>query len=207
MPDYAWAERDDWMTAWEPLVKAVGEDFNPEPVWAADPIDASLVRQFNEPLEFDCPLFYDGEVARQNGYPGAIAPYSGLATWTSAGIWDYGEKPVYLRADRNSAPRYRFEKPGHWPPGPDTNSALATDVEYEYHQPFVIGDRLRIQGRVLVSASPKQTGVGRGAFTTWESRVYNQADVHIATQRLGIYFYVAGDFARVPAEGGMSGGR
>jgi hypothetical protein len=193
--DYSWAEQDGWASAWQPLIDVIGQDFGAGIIHAVDPIEKSLIRQYNEPLEFDCPLFYDEEVAKAYGYPGIIAPYSGLATWTSVGVWDYGDEPVYTTAERDVAPRYRALREGGQPPGPDTNGAFATDVEYEYIRPFVLGDWLYMRGRKLLSVLPKQTGVGRGVFTVWESEVYNQDDAHIATQRLGLYLYAAGKFS------------
>lgn len=59
----------DWKRAWQPMVERVGTDFCPgEQFWGADPIEASAVRRFVEPLEFDCPLHTDQHVAEQYGY-------------------------------------------------------------------------------------------------------------------------------------------
>lgn len=197
MPDYTWAFGDDWRSAWDPFVELVGQDLSPGTVEAAEPIESSIVRRFIEPLEFDCPLFYDAETAKAHGYSGAIAPYSGLTTWTSPGIWNPGDEPVYTEANRNTAPRER-QNLDHWAHAPDWDSALASDIEYEYHQPFLLGDRLSVRGQRLLSVVPKQTKVGRGAFTMWESLIFNQNDIHLATQRFGMYAYVAGTF---PATG------
>lgn len=151
MPDYSWAERDDWEAAWQPVIDVIGEDFSGGVVQeAVDDIEKGLVRRYLEPIEFDCPLHYDEEVAKAHGYPGIIAPYSGLATWTSTGVWNPGDEPVYTSAERNAQPRYRGMGRGKPLPGPDTNSGFATDVEYEYFAPFVVGDRLRQSGRKLL---------------------------------------------------------
>jgi acyl dehydratase len=191
MPDYSWAERDDWESAWQSLVDVIGTEFGDGVLTqSTEDIEKGLIRRYLEPLEFDCPLHYDEKVAREHGHPGIIAPYSGLATWlTTFGVWSPGDEPVYLSGGRNDVPRYRgapFERPG-----PDTNSVFATDVEYEYHRPFVVGDRLSVGGRKLLSVLPKQTSVGRGVFMTTESNVINQNGDLIATQRMTAYIYVA----------------
>ncbi len=57
------------------------------------------------------------------------------------------------------------------PPSP---SFFATDIEIDYLQPVVVGDRVRMKGRKLLSCTPKETSVGRGAFIVWESEILNQ---------------------------------
>jgi N-terminal half of MaoC dehydratase len=190
MPDYSWAERADWPAAWQDLIVAIGQEFGETTaVRAADEVERGLVRRYLEPLEFDCPLHYDDETAKAHGYPGVIAPYSGLATWTSPGQWLPGDEPVYVSAERNAQPRPRgvaFRRPG-----PDCNGGFVTDVEYEYFHPFLVGERYGIRGRKLLDVQPKQTSVGRGAFLTWESDVTNRTDELIARQRSTSYYYVA----------------
>ena len=190
MPDYSWAERDDWEQAWEPLKAQIGQDFAEGGAYdALDPIERGAVRRYLEPIEFDCPLHYDADVARANGHPGVIAPYSGLATWISTGLWNPGEETIYASEDRNAHARMRRNP---YPlPGPDINGRFATDLEYEYVRAFVVGDQLSSQGRTLLAVMPKETSVGRGAFLTWGSEVRNQEDVLIARVRFGVYNYVA----------------
>lgn len=192
MPDYSWAEREDWEKAWQPVIDAIGEDFSGGAVQeAVDDIEKSAVHRYLEPLEFDCPLHYDEAVAKQYGYPGIIAPYSGLATWTSTGVWNPGDPPVYTSAERNAQPTRPAGPEGRSLPGPDTNAGFATDVEYEYFKPFVVGDHLTMRGRKLLSCLPKETSVGRGAFVVYESEVHNQRQELVAVARLGLYFYAA----------------
>jgi hypothetical protein len=191
--DTSWAERDDWESAWQPVIDAIGEDFGGGAVQlAVDTIERSAVHRYLEPLEFDCPLHYDEEVAKAHGYPGVIAPYSGLATWISAGVWSPGDDPVYTSAERNAQPARRPAAVGEGRPlpAPPTTAGFATDVEYEYVMPFVVGDHMTQRGRKLLSCLPKETSVGRGAFTIFESEVRNQNDEVVALARLGVYSYV-----------------
>lgn len=192
MADFSWAEQDDWEKAWQPVIDAIGQDFGGGAVQkAAEVIENVSVSRYLEPLEFDCPLHYDEEVAKQYGYAGIVAPYSGLATWTSTGVWNPGDPPVYTSAERNAQPRRAAGPAGPALPGPATNAAFATDVEYEYFQPFIVGDHLTMSGRKLLSCLPKETSVGRGAFCVYESEVRNQRDELVAVARLGLYTYAA----------------
>lgn len=193
VPDTSWAERDDWESAWQPVIDAIGEDFGDGVVReAVDTIERSVVHRYLEPLEFDCPLHYDEEVAKAHGYPGIIAPYSGLATWTSIGVWSPGDESVYTNAERNAQPARRMAAGGEGRPlpAPPTTAGFATDVEYEYFMPFVVGDHLKQVGRKLLSCLPKETSVGRGAFTIMESEVRNQNDEVVVLARIGSYSYV-----------------
>lgn len=193
MPDYTWADRDDWQDAWQPLIDAIGVDLDGgAEVIGADEIELSAIRRYLEPLEFDCPLHYDEAVATTHGYRGVIAPYSGLTTWATQAIgWLPGDPPVYVTDGRDDCPPVRSARSER--PGPDTNSGFATDVECDFHRPFVVGDRIRLRGRRLLKVVPKQTRVGRGAFFTYEVEVLNQRDELVATQRFTAYHYVARD--------------
>ena len=190
-PDYSWADHDDWQDAWQPAIEAIGEHF-PER-WEqaeSDRIEVGAIGRYLEPLEFDCPLHWDAHVARAHGYPDVIAPYSGLSTWVSIGVWRPGDDPVHLGNGRDEQPRWRSEGRRPRQPGPDVDGIFATDIDIEYHRPFVVGERLSLVGRKLISVVPKQTSVGRGAFLTFESEVRNEQDELIATQRLCMYRYV-----------------
>ncbi|KWX69261.1 MaoC family dehydratase [Mycobacterium sp. NAZ190054] len=188
--DLSWADRDDWQEAWQPLADQIGTDFaDGAVIKAADAVEPGAVRRYLEPLEFDCPLHHDAEVARAHGYAGIVAPYSGLATWTSAALWSPGEAPVYTSAERDAQPQ-KTSVPFHHV-GPATNGGFATDVEYEFAAPVLVGDHLEIRGCRLLSVTPKETKVGRGAFTTWEFLVLNQRRELVCTQRRTLYRYVA----------------
>jgi len=82
---------------------------------------------------------------------------------------------------------------------PHTTAAFATDIEIEYHEPPVVGDRLTVKGRELISCLPRETRVGRGAFMVWERRVVNQRGDLVALLRNGGYRYIAFDAPRSAA--------
>lgn len=183
----------DWQDEWQPMLDAIGTDFGAEnSVTAVDEIERGAVRKFCEPVEMDCPIFYDEEVARAHGYDGIPAPYSGISqTWIAGAFWSPGQPSIYRSPARNETPDLMSQRQqgGMQPPVPKTSAAFATDIEIEYHQPAYVGDRLTSSGNKLLSCVPKETSVGRGAFTIYESYVHNQRGELIATIRRGLYQY------------------
>ena len=188
---------DDWQAAWQGTVDAVGGDFSGDvQSTAVDQIELGAVRKFLEPLELDCPLHYDPDAAKQHGYRNVLAPVAGISsTWLDAGLWRPGMGSRYPQAHPHvDIPRTRAGAMPE-PPVPDTTAAFATDIEIEYFEPAVVGDRLTIRGRTLISCVPRETRVGRGAFMVWESEVVNQDGARVALLRNGGYSYVPLDAA------------
>lgn len=183
---------NDWQAAWQPMIDSIGKDFgaNARSV-AVDAIERGAVRKFCEPLEMDCPLFYDEETARAHGYDGIPAPISGISqTWVATPLWSPGKDTIYPNIERDYLPPMERGGGAEPMPAPPTTAGFATDVEIEYHRPAYVGDRLWTTGARLISVMPKETSVGRGAFTITESYVYNQRNELIATMRRGAYQYV-----------------
>jgi len=180
---------EDWKKAWQPMIDAVGTDFSDGmEQWGADEVERGAIRRFLEPLEFDCPLHYDKSVANEYGYPDIIAPYSSLLTWVIPPYWKPGMQ-LFTSAERNAqpteSPLLGFETDLALP----TKFYFATDIEIDYIKPIVVGDRLCRVGYILLSCVPKETKVGRGAFTVWESEIRNQHREVVAKIRMGLYFY------------------
>ena len=72
----------DWKLEWQEVIDAAGRDFSDGKVhYGADAVEAGAIRRFLEPLEFDCALHYDADVARQHGYPDITAPYTATMSW------------------------------------------------------------------------------------------------------------------------------
>lgn len=180
----------DWKQAWQPLIDAVGRDFGEgEKRWGADCVERGGIRRFLEPLEFDCPLHYDDSVARANGYEGIVAPISSYLSLTIPEIWQYGTT-VFTSAERHAQPVGNNPIKGIGTDlAPPTTGYFATDLDIEYLKPVMLGDRLRRAGRKLLSCEPKETKVGRGAFTTWETEIRNQKEEVVALLRLTVFSY------------------
>ena len=179
----------DWKDAWQPMIDAVGTDFAPEePPILPDVIDATAIRRLLEPLEFDCPLHYDADVARAHGYADIVAPATQLASLSMPVSWAPGET-LFDSADRNAQPLRSPVARAKAPIEPPTTGFFAADYEAEYFRTAVVGDRLRRRGNILVACTPKETSVGRGAFLTYEHTIYNQRDEAVARVRITLFRY------------------
>lgn len=181
---------EDWQTAWQPVIEAVGTDFGGgEVVEGADAVDASALRRFLEPLELDCPLHHDERVAREHGYPGVIAPISSYFTFVAPPIWRPGDPPVFTSDERDAQPEGIAARRFLTGLEPPHTGYFAADMEVEPLLPVVLGDRLTRSGMKLVSCRPKETSVGRGAFMTWEWEMRNQRSEPVARFRNTMYVY------------------
>jgi len=192
---------DEWMQNWQPTIDVVGQDFSGGiESTAIDVIETGAVRKFLEAVELDCPLHYDADVARQHGYRNILAPVSGISqTWLDTALWRPGLGSRYPSNHPHvDVPRERADDMPS-PPTPPTTVGFATDVEIEYFEPPVVGDRLTVRGRKLISCTPRETRVGRGAFMVWEREVVNQDGVRVALIRNGGYSYVPFESAAEPS--------
>ncbi|HYD69147.1 FAS1-like dehydratase domain-containing protein [Azospirillum sp.] len=179
----------DWAAAWQPMIDAVGQDFAPglSPP-DADPIERGTVRRYLEPLEFDCPLHYDPEVARAYGHDDVVLPCTALMTFALAPAWRPGET-IFTSAERDAQPARSAVTGVRSPLEPPTTGFFATEYEVEYLRPAVAGDRLARRGAKLVACTPKETKVGRGAFLTWETDIVNQRGEVVAHMRSSFFRY------------------
>jgi hypothetical protein len=178
----------DWKARWQPLVDAVGREALDDPRPGADPVEASTIRRWLEPLELTCPLHTDAAVARAHGYADIVAPAAAVMMYALPAMWNGGEPPIFTTAERNSQPERRPTAP-RMGVEPDVAGHFATDFELELLEPVVVGDRLRWTARRLVGCELKETRVGRGAFCKWVSEILNQHGVTVARIRLGTYIY------------------
>lgn len=186
---------NDWKGEWQPMIEAIGQDFSDGGEMAgADEVEKGAIRRFLEPLEFDCALHNDENTAKEYGYEDVIAPYSSLYTWTLPPYWSPGSEKAFTSAERNAQPTYNPLSDIKTDLMPETTGYFATDIEMDYLQPIVVGDRLTRVGKVLLSCVPKETKVGRGAFMVWESKVFNQRHEEVAVIRMGTYSYQPHEF-------------
>lgn len=180
---------DDWTAAWQPMRDAVGRDFGGPPQVGADAVEVGLIRRFCEPLELGSPLHHDDEAARAAGYGGIVAPVSSVLMFSIPAMWEPGDEPLYTTAGRDDQPDRSPVKPPVVDVAPPTTGYFATDIEFEFLADVHVGDRLTKVGEVLLSCEPKETKVGRGAFTTWQWEVRNQRDEVVALVRPSLYLY------------------
>lgn len=184
------AEGGDWRRAWDGMVAAVGRDFADGAVTCgADPVAVSDIRRFLEPLELDCPLHYSQRAAQAAGFAGVTLPYTAVMTWSIPPMWSPGDPPLFDDDSRDAQPaRSPINNAGPGP-APPTSGFFATDLEMDFLRPVIAGECVARRGRKLLSCTPKQTSVGRGAFLTWESEFISDRGDVIARMRTGIYAY------------------
>jgi len=78
---------EKWEEAWQPVIDRTGTDIGGSMHFGADAIDASAVRRYLEPLELDCALHRDADIARQHGHPDVTVPYNAGETFTIPPMW------------------------------------------------------------------------------------------------------------------------
>jgi hypothetical protein len=181
----------DWTAQWQPAIDAVGTDFGDGSTrWGADPVEAGAIRRYVEVLEFDCALHLDAAAARGYGFGNIIAPYTSALTWSIPPMWQPGDAPLFVDDDRDAQPARTPIDNSDFTLGPRTTGFFATDMEFEFVRPLVVGERIGKRGRRLLSCVPKQTAVGRGAFLVWESELVDTRGDVVVRMRTGTYAYV-----------------
>lgn len=180
----------DWTAEWQPVIDAIGRDFaDGEVTWGGDPVEPGAIRRYLEPLEFDCALHTDPDAARAAGFEEVTMPYTGVIAWTIPTAWRPGEV-LFDSDDRDAQPVHTAINNADMPLGPRTTGFFGTDIEVDFHREVVAGERIGRRGRRLLSCKPKQTGVGRGAFMTWESEIISDRGDVVGLIRIGTYAYV-----------------
>ena len=168
------SDGQQWIAAWQPMVEAVGTQFDPGPhEFTADVIEASAVRRYLEPLEFDCALHADRGAAMTVGHPDIVVPTSAIPTFAMPPMWQPGGT-LFDTAERNAQPAKTPISGVRTGLEPPTTGFFATNYDVDYLRRVYVGDRLLRRGARLVACLPKETKVGRGAFLTWESEIVNQ---------------------------------
>ena len=182
---------------WEEMIAAIGQEFGGDEEHVADEaIEYTAVIRYCEPWEIGNPIYWDEEVARQAGYRGVVAPWSGLRqTWAYKGRWRPGDPtrfPEDLGKDMN-APQGGFLPAGKPLPMPRTREGgrareggLVTDLNMEFFEPACVGDRLSVTGKKLVNVRPRRTKIGEGAFYNTISELYNQRGQLVARYNFGM---------------------
>lgn len=181
---------DDWKSTWQGVADVIGQDFGDgNTSWGPDVVEAGAVRRHLEPLEFDCALHYDRDVARQHGYDDIVAPYTSLLTFTLAPLWSPGQH-LFTSAERDAQPHIAALRPNLPPQAPPITGYFAADIELDFLREVAVGERLGRRGNRLVDCKPKETRVGRGAFLTFESDVVSSKGDVVARTRSTIYCYL-----------------
>jgi hypothetical protein len=172
------------------MVAAVGRDFGAgrAEIWG-EVIEAGAVRRYIEPLEFDCALHSDAVFARGHGYRDIVVPNSALASFALPLLWQPGDPPLFTDAARDAQPMRSHIGGIVFGLEPPTTHFFGVDAAADYLHAAVVGDRLCRRGALLLSCTPKQTRLGRGAFIAWQTEVINQERVLLARLRTTFFRY------------------
>jgi len=183
-------DRPTWVRAWDRMVALVGTDLSDGVTrWGADVVEPGTIRRYLEPLELGSPIHDDAAAARAHGHDGIVAPATSLLSYALPAMWRPGEPALFASDERDAQPArspINNEDPG---PAPRTAGYFATDIEIDFLRPVVVGERLGMRGRRLLSCTPKETRVGRGAFSTFESDIVSDRGDVVARLRTGTYAY------------------
>ena len=183
-------EAPDWKAEWQPLAEAVGREFGDRTVvFGADAVEPGTIRRYLEPLEIGCPIHYDADAARAVGYPDIVAPVTATMVYSIPPMWRPGEPTVYESAGRDAQLARSPINNDDMPLGPKTTGFFATDISMEFLRPVTVGERVGRRGQRLISCTPKQTSMGRGAFLTRESELVTDRGEVVARVRTGTYAY------------------
>jgi hypothetical protein len=140
-----------WQQEWQAMVDAIGTQFDDTPaIFSADVIDRSAIRRYLEPLEFDCPLHYDADVARAHGYKDVVVPTSAIPTFSYAPMWQPGDV-LFDSCERNAPPAKTAVAGFRAPIEPTTSAFFATNYDADYLLPVCAGDRLARRGSKLLN--------------------------------------------------------
>lgn len=159
---------------WEETEKTIGETL--PVIYGADAATLGWIRQWNEVIEADCPLYYDEELAQRLGYKTIPAP-AGHGHGGGYGLM------VGARGGRGSRRAAVSPRNAH---ARSHSSALAWLCDRHRSRVSaspLSGDTLRQVGR-LVSVTRKRLKIGDGAFFTVEIEFINQNDETVAVQRV-----------------------
>lgn len=180
----------NWTAEWKPVVDAVGKDFlDGEVIWGGDRVEPGAIRRYLEPVELGCSLHTDVAAARAAGFADVTMPYTGVIAWSIPEAWRPGET-LFDSDDCDAQPVKSAINNADMSLGPKTTGFFGTDIEVDFVRPVVAGERIGRRGKTLLSCSPKETGVGRGAFMTWQSDIVTDAGDVVGRIRIGTYAYV-----------------
>lgn len=164
--------------SWESAAEWIGRELPSNQ--GVDEIDRTWIRWWLEVIEFDCPLHYDEEVARQYGHEGIIAPVAMTISAALPPYWNFGDPMTTMQDPPKLAP---FE--GARIPSPGKRN-FATDYEFEFFADLHPGDTVYSVAK-MTDIKPKTLRMGDGAFITMQKEYRKQQEDLIAIGRNTIF--------------------
>jgi acyl dehydratase len=144
----------------------------------ADRVSVPDIRRKLEVVALDCPIHYDEDAARAQGYRTIVSPVSMARVWAMPAYWRPGDPPT--GAEPMTTPIPATSVPG------EGSEMIAVGVRMEYLRPVYPGDTVTATA-VLKAVTRKRTRVGKGAFLVVESTYRNQDDEAVATETATVF--------------------
>ena len=196
----AFTQRGDARYTWDDAIAAIGKDFSGgKDHIAQETIEATSVARYCEVWEIGNPIYWYKDAAKQAGYRGVVVPWSSsYQTFTNTSFWRPGQPSRFpVGTDKNlgtanAAPREDEEQPV---PMPITTQGIITDIQLEFFEPLIVGDRLTAKGSKLLNVRVRETRIGYGAFMNRGSEFYNQRGQLVTRINRGLFTYNPGQKA------------
>ncbi len=193
----AFTQRGDARYTWDDTIAAIGKDFSGgKDHVAQETIEATSVSRYCEVWEMGNPIYWYDDSAKQAGYSGVVVPWSSTyQTFTNNSFWRPGQPSRFpVGTDKNlatatAAPREDAEEPV---PMPITTQGVVTDIQLEFFEPLIVGDKLTAKGSKLANVRVRETRIGYGAFMNRETEFYNQRGQLVARINRGSFTYTPG---------------
>jgi hypothetical protein len=179
-----------WILDWQPVIDRIGTQMDEPGVrFGPDVVELGAIRRWLEPLEFDCPLHRDADVARAHGFPEVIAPYTSVWSFILPAIWQPGDAPTFAEASRDAQPWRSAIADDVIPGAPETSAMFGTGVSMEFLRPPHLGERIGAGPRRLLDCVPKRTSVGHGAFITFDRHLVTGDLEPVCRVQAQVYVY------------------
>lgn len=147
-----------------------------------------MIRRYLEPLEWDCTLHTDAEVAREHGHGGVTAPFTAIWSFLLPALWMPGE--VLYADDRlDTQPLIDRTYSETFPDAPKTRAMLGTDISLSFDRAVIVGERVGAAPRRLIACSPKETRSGRGAFISFDREIIVESGERVCTISSQLYLF------------------
>jgi uncharacterized OB-fold protein/acyl dehydratase len=155
------------------------------PMEARDEVNQAMIRHWVDAMGDENPVYVDETSARDNGFPGIVAPPTMLQAWIMRGY--LSQPDGSWKAPRDAAGEVPvqeqlfevFNAAGF-------TSVVATNCDQEYARPLVLGDRLSVTSVIDSISEEKHTGLGDGHFVTTRLEFTDQHGEQVATMRFRI---------------------
>jgi len=166
------------MGTWEEAEAMVGQELRTEV--GVDKVEVGSIRRRLEAIEFDCPLHYDEETAKEVGFDGIIAPYTMAITYAAGPYWRPGDPPAKLEDMKIISMPILEDVPA------PTTLSFATDFDVEFFTPMYAGDEITSTTK-FKELMYKELKVGKGAFFVQETTYKNQRGEIVAVSNITIF--------------------